>query len=353
MKHVHDHLQLDADAPGADEAQNDGRARRLFQAEEAGIDEGQATAAQSKHAIGIARCQAHQIQAVPRTLALLARGETLTPHPWTAVTRQRSVQVTSLGPVPIKGLREPIEVYELTGAGPVRSRLQAAAARGLTHFVGRERELEALYRALEHAHEGHGQVVALVGEPGVGKSRLLYEFIRSHHSRGWLILEDGSVSYGRATAYLPVIDLLKAYFQLEERDDARRLREKVIGKLVTLDESLGSTLPAFLTLFDVSAEDHAWQALDPPQRRQRTLEAVKRLLLRESRVQPLLLVFEDMHWIDAETQALLDSLVDSLPTDRLLLLVDYRPEYQHQWGSRPYYTEFRLEPLPTCSDPWK
>jgi predicted ATPase len=144
-----------------------------------------------------------------------------------------------------------------------------------------------------------------------------------------LVLESGSVSYGKATAYLPVIDLLKGYCQLEDRDDTRKVREKVMGKLFALDRALEPTLPAFLGLLDVAVDDPQWRALDPPQRRHRTLEAVKRLLLRESQVQPLLAVFEDLHWIDSETQALLDSLVESLPTAHLLLLVNYRPEYQH------------------------
>ena len=125
-----------------------------------------------------------------------------------------------------------------------------------------------------------------------------------------------------------------------------KIREKVTGKLLTLDKALEPTLPAFLTLLDVAVEDQQWQNLDPPQRRQRTLDAVKRLLLRESQVQPLLVVIEDLHWIDSETQALLDSLIESLPTARLLLLVNYRPEYQHGWGSKTYYTQLRIDPLP-------
>jgi tetratricopeptide (TPR) repeat protein len=256
------------------------------------------------------------------------------------------VQVKPLGPVNVRGLSEPIEVYEVTGAGPVRSRLQAAAARGLTRFVGRQSELEALRQAIEKARGAHGQIVAIVGEPGVGKSRLFYEFTHSHRTQGWLILESGSVSYGKATPYLPIIDLLKAYFKIQERDDHRETREKITGKLLTLDESLKPTLPAFLALLDVPVEDSQWQGLDPPQRRQRTLDAVKRLLLRESQAQPLLLVFEDLHWIDSETQALLDSLVESLPTGRLLLLINYRPEYQHGWGNKTYYTQLRIDPLP-------
>jgi predicted ATPase/class 3 adenylate cyclase len=259
------------------------------------------------------------------------------------------VQVVPLGPVPVKGVPEPAEVYEVTGAGPVRTRLQAAAVRGLTRFVGRDPELDQLRQALERAGSGQGQVVAVIGEPGVGKSRLFWEFTQSHRTQGWLPLDSHSVSYGKATPYLPVIDLLKTYCQIEARDDLRRTREKLTGKLLTLDETLRPTLPALLALLDVPVEDAPWQTLDPPQRRQRTLDAVKCLLLRESQVQPLLLVFEDLHWIDAETQALLDSLIESLPTARLLLLVNYRPEYQHGWGSKTYYTQLRLDPLPPAS----
>src|SRR5262249_23576949 len=160
------------------------------------------------------------------------------------------------------------------------------------------------------------QLVALVGEPGVGKSRLVWEFGHSHRTQGWLVLEAGSGSYGKATSYLPVIDLLKSYCGVETPDHPRRIREKGGGKLLTLDPALQPTLPAFLALLDLPVDDPAWDALDPPQRRQRTLDALKRLLLRESQEQPLLLVFEDLHWLDSETQALLESLTDSLPTAR-------------------------------------
>ena len=259
------------------------------------------------------------------------------------------VQVKPFGPVNVKGMSETVEVYEVTGAGAARTRLQAAAARGLTRFVGRDAEMETLRQTLEHARGGRGQVVAIVGEPGVGKSRLFYEFTHSHRVIGWLIIESGSVSYGKATPYLPLIDLLKAYFRIHDRDNQREIHEKVIGKLLTLDEALKSTLPALLTLLDVAVDDDAWQELDPAERRRRTLEAVKRILLKESQVQPLLVVFEDLHWIDSETQAFLDSLVESLPTARFLLLVNYRPEYHHTWGSKTYYSQMRIDPLPPAS----
>jgi class 3 adenylate cyclase/tetratricopeptide (TPR) repeat protein len=259
------------------------------------------------------------------------------------------VEVKSLGPVPVKGLSEAVEVYELTGAGTARTRLQAAALRGLTRFVGRDAEVEHLRRVLGQAGTGRGQVVAIVGEAGVGKSRLTYEFTHSHRVQDWLILEASSVSYGKATSYLPVIDLLKGYFKIGDRDDQREMRAKVLGRVLGLDRALEPMLPPLLALLDVPVDDPAWQNLDPPQRRQRTLDAVKRLLLRESQGQPLLVVFEDLHWIDSETQALLDSLVDSLGSARLLLLVNYRPEYEHRWGSKMAYSQLRLDTLPAAS----
>jgi class 3 adenylate cyclase/tetratricopeptide (TPR) repeat protein len=255
------------------------------------------------------------------------------------------VQVKPLGAVPVKGMAAPVDVFELTSAAAARTRMQAMAARGLTRFVGRQVEMDTLSRALQQAAGASGQLVAVVGEPGIGKSRLYWEFTRSHRTHGWLLLESGSVSYGKANAYRPLIDLLRAYFQIESRDDVRRMREKVTGRLLSLDRTLEADLPALLSLLDVPEDNAQWQSLEPPQRRQRTLEACKRLLLRESQIQPLLLVFEDLHWLDSETQAFLDNLVDSLPSTRVLLLVNYRPEYQHRWSQKTYYRQLRVDPL--------
>ena len=293
--------------------------------------------------------------AVGQTTHLAARMEqtalpgTILLAPDTLRLAEGYVQVRALGPIPIKGLAAPVEVYEVVGAGLTRTRLQAAAARGLTRFVGRDAEFEVLRQSLGRAGAGHGQIVALVGEPGVGKSRLVYELLHAHHLQGWRVLESRSVSYGKATAYLPVCDLLKAYCHLEDRDDLRTVRAKLTGHILTLDDTLQETVPAVLALFEALPADSPFLSLDPLQRRRRTLEALKRLLLRESQVQPLLLVFEDLHWIDTETQAVLDLLVESLPTARVLVLVNYRPEYQHGWGSKTYYTQLRLDPLPPAS----
>ena len=256
------------------------------------------------------------------------------------------VSVKALGRRSVKGLQEPIEIYELSGAGTARTRFQAAAARGLTKFVGRSLEMEQLIQALTLAREGHGQVVAVVGEPGVGKSRLSWEFTESHRTVDWLVLAASSVSYGKATPYAPVIELLKIYFKLGDHDSQRESREKVTGKLLTLDEGLKPTLPAFLELLNVATDDAVWASVEPSLRRQHTLQAIRHLLLRESRVQPVLVVFEDLHWIDSETQALLNGLVEGLTGARLLLLVNYRPEYQHAWGGKTYYRQLRVDPLP-------
>jgi class 3 adenylate cyclase/tetratricopeptide (TPR) repeat protein len=289
-------------------------------------------------AIGQTTHLAARLEQMAMPGSILAPAETLALVEGYVLTRP-------LGPRPVKGLDAPLQVYELIGASPIRSRLHAAAARGLTRFVGRDSELEQLARARDRARGGSGQLMAVVGEPGVGKSRLYWEFTRSQLTDGWLICESTSVSYGKATAYLPVIDLLRMYFKIADGDAPRAVREKITGKLLTLDENLRGALPPLLSLLGVPVADPQWDALGAVERRERILEAVKHVVLRESQVQPVALLFEDLHWIDTETQALLDSLVESLPTARALLLVNYRPEYQHAWGGKTYYTQLRIDPL--------
>jgi class 3 adenylate cyclase/tetratricopeptide (TPR) repeat protein len=256
------------------------------------------------------------------------------------------VQVKPLGLVPVKGLAEPVEVHAVTGTAPARTRLEVAAARGLTRFVGRAVEIAQLRLALEHAGAGRGQVAALVGEPGVGKSRLVWELTRRDLLVGWLVLEAGASSYGRATSYLPVSLLLRSYFKLGEHETCADIGARISARLSALGESPWPAAPALAALFGVPVESAQWDGLDPRQRRQHILDVARRLVLRESQMRPLLLILEDLHWIDAETQAWLDGLVDALPAARLLLLVTYRPEYRHAWGSRTNYTQLRVDPLP-------
>src|SRR6202049_399613 len=248
-----------------------------------------------------------------------------------------------LGATKVKGVSEPVNVYEVTGLGPLRTRLQRSAGRGLTKFVGREREMEALKHAAEQATSGHGQIVAAMAEPGVGKSRLFFEFKATSQS-GWMVLETFSVSHGKASAYLPLIDLLRNYFDITAADDERKRREKVTGRVLALDRSLEDTLPYLFSLLGIVEGDDPLPQMDGQIKKRRTLEAIKRIVLRESLNQPLMVIFEDLHWIDDETQELLNLLVDSIGTAKFLLLVNYRPEYLHQWSTKRYYTQMRLQP---------
>ena len=256
------------------------------------------------------------------------------------------IDVKSLGPIAIKGLRAPVQLFELIGAGSVKSRLQAAAARGLTLFVGRATEMNALREALQEAAAGRGQVVAVTGEAGVGKSRLFYEFIQSGCPRDWLVLESSAHDFARGAHYLSMTSLLKNYFQIDARDDPRAIREKVTGKILTLDQSLQEATAPLLYVLEALPGEHAFYELEPLQRREHTALAIKRLILDESRVRPVLLVFEDLQAIDSLTFGILERLVESLRERRVMLLVSYRPEHNDDWGSMPYYRHLRLQPLP-------
>jgi class 3 adenylate cyclase/tetratricopeptide (TPR) repeat protein len=256
------------------------------------------------------------------------------------------VEAESLGLMPIKGLSYPVEVYEITEGAAERTKFQAAAWRGLTPFVGRTVEIQELSQALNEARAGRGQVVAVVGEPGMGKSRLIHEFVHSHHTDGCLLLETNSASYGHAASYMPVIELLRHYyFKINRRDNPKSICEKVTEKILALDPTLQDTIPALLDLLDALDAGHPFQSLDPLQHRQYTYQAITRLLLRENRVQPVVAVFEDLHWNDSLTLGLLSELVVNARDARLLLLVSYRPEFVDDWKGRPNYDNLRLQPL--------
>jgi len=255
------------------------------------------------------------------------------------------IAMKSLGPVPVKGFAEPVQIYELNGAGPARTRLQAAAGRGLTRFVGRDVEIEQLRRAQQLAAEGHSQVVAIVGQAGVGKSRLMHQFIHSEQTKGWLVLESNSTSYGRATPYLPIAELLRSYFKLDGHDDAHAIREKVTGKILTLNPSLQDAILPVLDLLNALDDGHPFRSLDPQQHRQCTYQAVTRLLLSENRLQPVVVIFEDLHWYDFLTLGLLNELVVRAQDARLLLVATYRPDFRDAWRNRPNYRQLHLDPL--------
>jgi tetratricopeptide (TPR) repeat protein len=250
-----------------------------------------------------------------------------------------------LGAARIKGDSEPVHIYEVLGVGSLRTRLQVATRRGLTHFVGRQHELEQMRRAFEQAKSGHGQIVGVMGEPGVGKSRLFHEFTLLSQ-KGCLVLETFSVSHGKVYPYLPLIDLLKNYLF---PDHAARRRAPATGEGWRQGPHArpqsGRHAPLLPHAAGHRRTDSSLQQMDPQIRRQRTLEAIKRLLVRESLNQLLILNVEDLHWLDSETQAFLSLLSESVATANILLLVNYRPEYRHEWGQKTYYTQLRLDPL--------
>ncbi|WP_028217536.1 adenylate/guanylate cyclase domain-containing protein [Paraburkholderia oxyphila] len=250
----------------------------------------------------------------------------------------------ALGATQIKGIQEPLEVFELTGLGALRTRLQVAAHRGLARFVGRETELERLHGALALTTAGHGQIVGVVGEAGVGKSRLFHEF-KERSQRGCLILETFSVSHGKAFPYLPLIELLRNYFQITAQDDERRSREKVTGRVLTLERGLEDLLPYVLYLLGAGEPDSAVATMDARIRRERTFDAIKRLIERESLNQPVQLLFEDLQWLDSETEAFLAFLIEHVASERIILLLNFRPDYRPGWSDKDNYRQMRLDAL--------
>jgi len=271
------------------------------------------------------------------------------------------VEVRSLGARELKGFSNAVQAFELTGVTTARTRLQAQAARGLSNFVGRQNEIDLFRRLTAEAGSGQGRVLALVGEAGMGKSRLVREFMQLCLPSDWKVVQAFSVSYGKATPFFPVIELLRSYFAVAAGEDSQSARSKVLQRLLALDPSHSAAAPPILALLDALPQSPAsdleryagvaeaiatFNAAEPQERRSRTFDALKQLLLRESEAQPLLVLFEDLHWIDSETQAFLDLLVESVPAARMLLLVNYRPGYTHTWTSRDYYTGIRLDPLP-------
>jgi class 3 adenylate cyclase/tetratricopeptide (TPR) repeat protein len=265
----------------------------------------------------------------------------------TAATRrlaERAIEADPQGPIPVKGLREPVDVWELRRAAPSSSGLAATGLR--TPILGRAVQLARLEALRAGAGQGRGQVVMLAGEPGVGKSRLILEVVRAAAEDGWRTLDGACVSYGTPTPYLPLRTMLVSYFQVEDDDDARRIRERVAARLLALDTTLATAVSPILALGNVTNEDAGWAALEPSERRQRIFRAVRDLLLKESDRAPVVLVVENLHWADSETQALLDYLAEELRAARVLIVVSARPEYLHDWPTGAAVTEVLLEPLP-------
>ena len=255
------------------------------------------------------------------------------------------VETRPLGPNPVKGISRGVEVFELVHRKELHTRWEARSAHELTAFVGRAGELDTLLMAARRVSSGQGQLIALTGDAGMGKSRLAHEFLRTPRMSDWSLHQTGASPYGVNAPFLPIAILFRSIFSIRDRDTKAEIDTKIRDGLVLYGQENAELLPAIQFLLNLSVEDPEWAKLDPEQRRSRVVEDLRNFLLRSTVKRPLLLLVEDLHWIDPETQQFLDTLANSLGAHRLLLLATYRPEYQHSWTSKSYYTQIRINPL--------
>ncbi|HTS93688.1 MAG TPA: adenylate/guanylate cyclase domain-containing protein [Stellaceae bacterium] len=255
------------------------------------------------------------------------------------------VQAKSLGKQSVKGMTRQVAIYELTGIASPPSSTRPEGRRALTPFVNRKTEFEILHQSLTEAAAGRGQVVAIVGDAGLGKSRLITEFINSPRATAWRVLRATSCSYDSLTSYLPFVRIFQRLFSIEPNDPEDSVRAKVRDQLTELNADFDRIYPAFCDLLGAQPENDSWQLLDPQMRRQHLVAAIPSLLLSMCRVQPLIVIVEDLHWVDTETQSVIDQLVEGLPRVPILCIVSYRPEYRDEWSGKSYYRHIRLVEL--------
>jgi len=250
-----------------------------------------------------------------------------------------------IGKLDVRGKEEAQEVFELIKAGGAATRLEAAAARGLTKFVGRKNSMAALMEAYERVRAGAGQVVGIVGEAGVGKSRLFFEFKNRLPQGEFGYLEGRCIHFGGAMPYLPILDILRSYFEIEEGERETVIRKRVKEKIMRLDEKFQGTLPPIQDVLSLKAEDEAYLKLEPKRRKEKVFEAIRDLIVRESHEHPLILAIEDLHWIDKTSEEFLNYFTGSLANVKVMLILLHRPEYTHQWGSKSYFTRIGVDQL--------
>jgi DNA-binding NarL/FixJ family response regulator/tetratricopeptide (TPR) repeat protein len=242
-------------------------------------------------------------------------------------------------------LNEPVNIYRLLGSKPATHWPSPEPLLNLTDFVGRQKEIEALKQAFALAKSGSGQVVGIVGEAGVGKSRLLREFRESLSGHAFTHLEGSCIHFGNSTPYLPFVQVLRSYFDLEEGDTEPIIRAKLTAKVSEVDGEPGHVLPPLHDILSLRVEDQTYAGLDPPRKRERVFEAIKDVLLMQSRSGAIVLAIEDLHWIDRTSEEVLSRLIDVLGTTPILLVLLYRPEYRHQWANKSAYSQITLNEL--------
>jgi adenylate cyclase len=286
-----------------------------------------------------------------RTVGLAARVEQLaeagkiflTEH--TAKLVSGFFQLRDLGSARVKGMAEEIELHELEEMGALRTRFDLARARGLSKFVGRADEMAVLEAALEHAIQGHGQVVGVVGEAGTGKSRLCYEFAERCRARGVPVRQAHGISHGKMIPFLPVLELLRGFFEISDRDGPQVARNKIAGALLLLDREFEAALPLLFDFLGVSDPDRPSPSLAASERERRIFGVIARLLELRGERQPGVILIEDLHWIDGGTEALLTHAAELAERTRMLLLVNFRPEYSAGWMQRSSYQQLPLRAL--------
>jgi adenylate cyclase len=289
--------------------------------------------------------------AIGHTVGLAQRMESLAEPGKAYITDDTAKLVTgyvdleNLGEFEVKGAAEPIRVHSLTGAGGARSRLDISRARGFTRFVGRDDELAVLEASLEQARGGSGVVVGVVGEAGVGKSRLCNEFAERCRRRSIPIYEAQGQAHGRAIPFLPVLQMMRSYFAVTEQDSDQQAREKIAGRLLLLDEAFAEDLPLLFDFLAVPDPHRRAPHMDPDARQRALLAAVKRLVHASSQREPGVNLVEDVHWIDPGSELFLTQLVEVIPGTSNLTIVNFRPEYSAAWMRKSYYRQISLLPL--------
>lgn len=250
------------------------------------------------------------------------------------------------GPMVVKGKKAPQNAYCLIKPSDVQTRFDASVSRGLGKFVGRRNSMAAVKKAWDKACSGSGQVLGVVGEAGVGKSRLLREFRRYLANDAVTYLEGRCLHYGSSMPYLPILDILRLLFGIEEGQQEHIIHKNIKARLAEVSKELQTEfLPVIQDLFSVKVEAESWQKLEPKQKRERTFDALRNLLIRTSENKPLVVAVEDLHWIDKTSEEFLGYFIDSMAQSRILLILLYRPEYSHRWSSKTYYSKVGLTQL--------
>src|SRR5262245_13776531 len=288
--------------------------------------------------------QGHTVGLAQRTEQLAEAGRTyLTEH--TAALVGDYFRLRDLGAFALKGVRHSVHIHELEGAGPSRTRLDVARARGFSRFVGRSDEMAAVEAAMARAFDGQGRVIGVVGEPGVGKSRLCHELTERARAQGVRVHSAHCVAHGKMVPFLPVLELMRDFFGLTEQDGDEAARRKIAGTLLLLDQTLTDALPLVFDFLGVADPADSSPRMEPEARQRRLFALMKRGAQVRSRREPALLLLEDIHWIDGGSAPFVETLVDAVAGTRTLLLVTFRPEYQAAWMQKSYYLQLPLLPL--------